>query len=1796
MRKLYILTLALLFCFSLQAAVPDLTPQVITLQNPNFKTTGFTGWTVVGDWSDKNESSAPDGNYVRIMVTSGDLTPPAMLSQKVEGLGPGTYVLTAKGGVSRNGWGGDINTVGKGSMYGCIYVTDNPEEAGDVDAPGCTKIGETGGDWTDFMTMFSTMEDKPELEIGFGIPASSSAIPKGNIRVDMFELRYFPTMDQEAVKAYLDNEDYTMVEGVTISESTKTVTNKDPFTLTATISPADYSSTQKGVIWSSSNSDTATVDEDGTVTPTGAGVCYIIASSKANPMISDKCELTVDISEVQVTGVTVSVEGEDMEPKVEETKTLQLIATVEPENATIKRVAWSSSDPTIATVDENGLVTGIKAGKVNIIATSEMVNTVTGTLEITVYKTSVTKITLSEEDVEIELGKTLQLSAEVEPIDSTYPEITWTSSDSSIATVDENGLVTGIAPGNVEITAMADGVSAICKVTVKSIGVEDITLNSSSEKMVVGAEYTLVATVIPSNASDPTVTWTTSDASVATVSEGVVKGTGIGTVTITATAGDKSATCTFEVVASVELQSESINIINPLFEASPWDNGWDPGSGWAQKTERNNQDYGGKAYARLYASSLSPGAEGNFITQTVTLEKPGVYSLSAYARASRNHNGGLSDDQFGLLFIKEGEGIPTEYDGLNCNKVRTSGWEWVQKSVVITITEPNTSVTFGYGIPKECPSINNGNLECSDFVLKYYPTTLDVNAVNACVNKLVYTMVSSIEIPETLSLEPGNKETITANITPADATNSEVVWTTNNDKVATVDQEGTVTAVAGGTAVITVTSVADALIKSECTVTVKVAVTGVSLNITETEVVEGTTVQLEATVEPETATDKTVTWTSDKEDVATVDENGLVTTKTPGTATITATAGEAKATCVITVTAKPIEVEGIELKTKEATVAEGTEFKIEYVINPENATDKTVTWTSSNGEVATVDSEGNVKAVAAGEATISAKAGEYTDKCLVIVKKNVAGVTIDKTTASINVGETVQLTAEIDPEDAIVTTVTWSSSNEKVATVDETGLVTGVGGGNADITATAGEKSATCKITVIVPVTGLSVLDEDHNPLESGVTIPLHTGDTYNLTAVVTPENATDPSVTWTSSDTEVAEVDEEGLIETHKAGEATITAKIGEFSFEAKVVVTDPVIAITGISLNKTEAEMLTGETLTLVATIEPEDASSKEVGWKSSNTAIATVDKKGVVTALKAGEVTITASANKLTATCKITIKDPVIPVTGISLDEIKIDQLIEGKTVQLTATVAPENATDKTVVWSSDNEDVATVDQTGLVTAVAPGTANVTATAGEASATCEITVVAKPIEVEGIELDETEVTLVEGAVFELGYTINPETATDKTVTWSSSNEEVATVDSEGKVTAVAVGEAVITAKAGEKTAECKFIVKKAVAAVTLDKTEATIKVDDTLQLTATIVPENAIETKVTWTSDNEEVATVDENGLVTAIATGEAVITAEAGKMTATCKITVEPAVIAVTGVKLDVLEIDELMEGETVQLTATVEPDDAIDKTVTWSSDNEDVATVDQNGLVTAVAPGTVIITATSGDASATCKITVSAKPIAVEGIELNEKEVTLDVGAVFTIKYTIDPENATDKTVTWTSSDEKIATVDANGKVTAVAVGEAVITAKVGDKTATCKIIVEPAGIKVSEVTINLTEATIGVDELLYLEAIVTPADAIDAALTWTSSNEKVAKVDANGVVTAIAPGEAIITAKAGKMSAECKLTVEKPSGVEQIGFDPEAPIQVYNLSGLYVSDSIQYLKPGYYIIRQGDNVKKVFIK
>ena len=393
-------------------------------------------------------------------------------------------------------------------------------------------------------------------------------------------------------------------------------------------------------------------------------------------------------------------------------------------------------------------------------------------------------------------------------------------------------------------------------------------------------------------------------------------------------------------------------------------------------------------------------------------------------------------------------------------------------------------------------------------------------------------------------------------------------------------------------------------------------------------------------------------------------------------------------------------VTGIRLDKTAVTLNTTDTYTLVANVDPIDASNKSVTWSSSDAAIATVDENGVVTGIKAGTATITVTTvdGDFAATCAVTVLQPVTGISLDKTSVTLNTTETYTFVATVDPVDASNKSVTWSSSDAAIATVDDKGVLTGIKAGTATITVTTvdGDFTATCAVTVLQPVTGVS-LDK--------TSVTLNTTDTYTLIVNVDPIDASNKSVTWSSSDAAIATVDEKGVVTGIKAGTATITVTTvdGDFTATCAVTVLQPV---TGVRLDKTEVTLNIAESTVLQATVLPADASNQTVEWSSSNDDIATIDNGGKITAVAIGNaiITVTTTDGSHTATCQVIVKPILVASVKITCEEDQLLLTPNQQTLHFSASVLPENATDKDLVWSIESgDDLATITQNGVLQAI-------------------------------------------------------------------------------------------------------------------------------------------------------------------------------------------------------------------------------------------------------------------------------------------------------------------------------------------------------------------------------------------------------------------------------------------------------------------------------------------------------------
>ncbi|MBQ5402141.1 MAG: Ig-like domain-containing protein, partial [Bacteroidales bacterium] len=566
------------------------------------------------------------------------------------------------------------------------------------------------------------------------------------------------------------------------------------------------------------------------------------------------------------------------------------------------------------------------------------------------------------------------------------------------------------------------------------------------------------------------------------------------------------------------------------------------------------------------------------------------------------------------------------------------------------------------------------------------------------------------------------------------------------------------------------------------------------------------------------------------------------------------------------------------------------------------------------------------------------------------------------------------------------------------------------------------------------------------------------------------------------------------------------------------------------------------------------------------------------------------ITASAGGKTATCQITVTKPEVPV--VHVESVTLDksdaQLEIGQTLALTATVLPENAADKTVIWQSTNPSIAQVDQSGKVTAVSSGlvTVTVTTTDGGKMAACELTVKTAFIAVESIAFEHDEYTAFLNDSYPLQVTVLPENATDKTITWSSSNPDIVSVTQDGIVTGLGDGKVTITARAGDKEATCTIIAIGSLQPPTeeYDGEENGHRYVDL-----------GLPSGIKWATRNVGASSFEDYGGY--YAWGETYTKSSYGNdnYSVEGKYSVGPDTLTELEPQDDAAhvimggnwytpsreEMQELLDnctfenvyeegkgryykviskinGKSLILPAggrkVYNGDEYIGAVLLyWTSS----VRADRASEAWSLNTYNIDVVVDPKPRFAGCPIrAITGRPVvAVESISLDKTHVDLHPNEQITLTAAVLPENATDKSVTWASTNPAIAEVDQQGTVTAKSVGTVTITATTnnGGKVAGCEVTVAPGIVAIQSVAIEPSSISMKVGETALFSIIVTPsnADVFSTRLIISGDSGVLKWGDTDGTqrsIVALSQGSAAVTvtltgAGGEQLSATCNVTV-----------------------------------------------------
>jgi uncharacterized protein YjdB len=695
--------------------------------------------------------------------------------------------------------------------------------------------------------------------------------------------------------------------------------------------------------------------------------------------------------------------------------------------------------------------------------------------------------------------------------------------------------------------------------------------------------------------------------------------------------------------------------------------------------------------------------------------------------------------------------------------------------------------------------------------------------------------------------------------------------------------------------------------------------------------------------------------------------------------------------------------------------------------------------------------------------------------------------------------------------------------------------------------------------------------------------ITLEKGENCPLFVEVLPVRATDKRVKWSSSNTDIATVNEAGVVTAAGGGSAIITATAFDGSGASdtcKINVNVPYIPVTGVTLNKAfHMFKNAGYALQLTETVIPSDATNKSVAWKSSNESVAAVSPSGLVTANYSGfaAITVTTNDGNYTDTCTVFVNapntgnmiplKPALPVgapigTGIISTEPIIIVPADSSDISLESDMLssmmpsfnPEDfhVNEYGVITIEDwiakeiKKKLLGIDQAEVVTI--PVFEAVLNNPGETAAV-SFMVKGSHLMIDELISRPEKVRLMNLLSADSGdwytYTGTAGGLTDKTFTILDMNNNIFTgdLDADGDYILVFLikdgGSFDLDKQVDGAVWGVLALVGVPVTGVTLTPVTLNLTLGNSYDLSAgvSIMPSIADNPRVIWSSNSPYAVSVDRNGVITATGAGTAtiVVTTVNGGFTDSCAVTTFVPVTNITGVP------DTATAGTPLALTGTVEPPDATNKTITWSVSNPGTTGASITGsTLNTTSAGTAVVTSTIANGTAPdtnyekdFNITVNEEGdfTYVKGVTLNKSYLELHIGNSETLIATVLPLNATDKNVTWYCDNPYVATIDATGLVTAISAGYANITVTTADGgfTAECYLRVT---IPASSITIDPTAVSIDVGNIYLLMASLLPFNVSDSNVVWSSSNTDIATVTQGGLVRGIAGGKVTITATA----------------------------------------------------------------
>ena len=1204
----------------------------------------------------------------------------------------------------------------------------------------------------------------------------------------------------------------------------------------------------------------------------------------------------------------------------------------------VDKIKWKSSDPTVAVYHEaTKEIEGLKVGKAIITAEVE------GSSDRAYDRCFVTVAILTkdlnfkqENYLKLPLNESFDFKKElvVNPNNVTNDKLQWESANSNVLEIDkETGLAMAKAVGPTKITVRAlDGslkhkTIDVAVVTVAPTGIEVI---PSVIYLKPGQEHTFRVNFTPTSTTDKSVEWKSTSPYIESLeaATGYVKlrdsedpnyGGDYADLTVTSKANPElTATCRINIMYKKDIVPSEVKILSDRLI-----------------TIKIREE-------RVMKTAISPDGAQN-------------KTLQWWSSDSEV----LSVDQTGkIVGLKEGTVDLRASSLVNKNafdyiKVR------VKKELVTKVEIDRPDEDYVFEIPDGVPSTIPYKLlpeNASDLRVKFESLNTDIVEVDAETNRLIGKTPSNekvkvkitalggsnvsaecwvrvvakvstdkISIDKTLSLIPGEKGKFVVGYEPSTSTDRLVTWATSDHQIVKIANDGSYEAVQAGDAEITVTLTSNQTIKATCKVKVlpRVTTTGVTL-IQTLKLGKGAKYTFAPQVLPANATDQELTWTV-VEGHANIEFNEIdrtVVGKEVGTAKVRVSLKnypQLSSECAITIEALVPLTSTVAFEKESYEVEQGKTLELPLKYTPKEANNLDLSFRSADDKTVSIqlhpDKYGHalVRGLALTEAgkpiTVTGTlrgvtpAQEFFTTITVTPAKHIlpapATFAAKQKTITVLEGATGVIALDVDPDLFDIRKLNWTSSDPLKCPVENNGVVSPTEKGTYTVTISSASHSETVKVEVVRAETGVDVVDI--TAFDAPATLTVVKGATGAIVlSNVQPANGSLTSLSWTSSKTDVATVNDKGIVTALTVGETTVTIKAkNNTTKEVMVKVIEEEVAPVDITAFDAPATLtvVKGATGVIVlSNIQPANGSLTSLSWTSSKTDVATVNDKGVVTALSVGETTVTIKA-KNDATKEVTVKvieaeDASVEITAFDAPETLT--VVKGATgVIVLSNIEPANGSLTSLSWTSSKTDVATVNDKGIVTALTVGETTVTIKAKN-DTTKEVTVKVidasnpeqpKPA-LENFEAPESPVTVVEGNSTLVNLKLTPADGDTSKLTWTSSDEDILTVKN-GVVTGVKAGEATITVK-DENDKSIEFKVKVVAAnsnpngggqpaledfSVQNSSIFVVLNYQTTIQLSVT--PANADISGLQWSSANDGICVVNK-GIVTGMGVGETTIT--------------------------------------------------------------------------------------------------------------------------------------------------------------------------------------------------------------------------------------------------------------------------------------------------------------------------------